>query len=195
MQTCTFAWWRWRLTHAIGRNPLVRTSDRVEAFLMALAVAASLVAASVAGGIAAAVHEDRGRAYAAQVADREQIVATATADSVVLPRTDVTVVEARWQYGGVQHADRFQWDEPVRAGQDIEIWVHPSGRQAAPLGPWWRAGVEAAVVALAFWSTATLTAVLVVALTRPWLRRRRYAAWDREIASLADDGGTNDRHS
>ena len=31
--------------------------------------------------------------------------------------------------------------------------------------------------------------------SRTCLRRVRYAAWDRDIASLADDGGTTNRHS
>ncbi|MEO3761674.1 hypothetical protein ABGB19_25770 [Mycobacterium sp. B14F4] len=193
MQTFTFAWWRWRLAQAFGRNPLVRTTDRIEALAMAMAVAACLIAVPVAAALATAIHDERGRAYATQLEDLERVVATATRDSVPLPRSQVTVVEARWQYGGVQRAERFQWTEPVRAGQTIDVWVHPDGRRAAQMDPWWRAGVEAAVAGISFWLAVAATAALMVGLARPCLRRVRYAAWERDIASLADEGGTTNR--
>lgn len=191
----TFGWWRWRWTHALGRNPLVRTSDRVEAIVMAAAVVVSLTAVPVAGAMATAIHDERGRAYVAQLEDRRQVAATVTQDSVSVPRTEATIVQARWHYGGVQHAERFQWDSPVRAGQTIDIWVHADGRRAPGLDPWWRAGMDAAVGGITFWLAVTGSLALLVGVVRPWLTRMRNAAWEREIASLADDGGTADRHS
>lgn len=195
MQMFTFGWWRWRFTQALGRNPLVRASDRVEAIVMAIAVVVALTVIPVAGAMATAIHDERGRAYVAQLEDRRQVVATVAEDSVRVPRTETTIVQARWQYAGVQHAERFQWDRPVRAGQTIEIWVHPNGERAPELDPWWRAGVDAAVGGITFWLAATGSVALMVGVLRPWLTRMRNAAWEREIASLADDGGTANRHS
>ena len=193
MQTSTSAWWRWRSSHAFGHNPLVRMSDRFEAFLMVMAVAASLIAIPMAGALAVAIHHERGRAYVAQVADREKVEATVTEHSSTLPRTDVTVVEARWQHGGIQHAERFQSNGPVKAGETVDIWVHPDGQRVEPMDPWWRAGVDAALAGVNFWLAVTVTAAVLVALARPCLRQVRYAAWKRELASLADDGGTTNR--
>ncbi|MGV0604919.1 hypothetical protein [Mycolicibacterium sp. XJ1904] len=57
------------------------------------------------------------------------------------------------------------------------------------------AGVDAAVAAMSFWVAVTAVAAMFVVGVRPCLRRVRYAAWDREIASLADDGGPANRRS
>jgi hypothetical protein len=194
MQTFTCAWWRWRLRQAFGSNPLVRGSDRVEAISIALAFVASIIAIPLACAMATAIHDERGHAYLAEMQTRQQIQAKVIDDSVTLPRTDVTVVQARWQFGGVQHVDRFQWAEPVRAGEDIDIWVYADGRRANPLDPWWRAGVDAAIAGISFWLAVTATAVVVIGVLRQWLSHARSAAWDRAIASLADDGGTTNRY-
>jgi hypothetical protein len=51
------AWLRWRLAHALGRNPLVRVSDRVELAAIALAVAVSIGMIPVACAIGGTVTE------------------------------------------------------------------------------------------------------------------------------------------
>ena len=95
MQWLTVAWWRWRLAQALARNPLVRTSDRIEVAVMALAVAVSLVAMPVALAIGTAVHDEHARAYTAEQHDRHRIVATTTDDSASSPRGAVAAVQAR----------------------------------------------------------------------------------------------------
>ncbi|MCV7278380.1 hypothetical protein H7J88_01810 [Mycolicibacterium flavescens] len=194
MQTVTNGWWRWRLVHALGRNPLVRTSDRIEVTIAAMAIAAVLVAIPVAAAMATAIHDERGHAYAAQAERHLQVHATVTQASATLPRTNVSVVEATWSLGGVERVGRFQWDQPVRAGQSIEIVVDENGERVVPLDPWWRAGLDGTIAAITFWLAVAAAAAGCVAVSRPCLRRVRYAAWDRDIASLADDGGTADRH-
>lgn len=195
MQTVQRGWWHWRMIHAIGRNPLVRRTDRVETLVMVVAVTASLIAIPVAGAMATAIHEERGRAYVAEAQHRYPVTATVTATSATLRGTDVSVVQANWRFAGVQHTERFRWDRPVKAGQTIDVSVHPDGRRTQPLDPWWRAGVDASVAAISFWLAVTAVAAMFVLVGRPCLRRMRYAAWDREIASLADDGGTANRRS
>src|SRR4029077_3894617 len=66
MQWLTVVWWRWRLAQALGRNPLVRASDRIEVAVMALAVAVSLAAMPIAGAIGTAVRDEQSRVYAAE---------------------------------------------------------------------------------------------------------------------------------
>ncbi|SEH48436.1 hypothetical protein SAMN04489835_0355 [Mycolicibacterium rutilum] len=194
METVTFGWWRWRWCHALGRNPLVRTSDRIEAMIAAMAVAAVLVAIPIAAAMATAIHDERGQAYAAEAERHVQITATVTQASPTLPRTNVSVVQAAWDFGGTEHVGRFQWDKPVRAGQNIDIVVDQDGRRMVPLDPWWRAGLDGTIAAITFWLAVAGVAAGSVAIARPCLRRMRYAAWDRDIASLADDGGTTNRH-
>ncbi|MGE2719300.1 Rv1733c family protein [Mycolicibacterium celeriflavum] len=193
MQTVPCGWWHWRMIQALGRNPLVRMTDRVETLVIAMAVTASLIAIPVAGAMATAIHEERGRAYVAEAQHRQSADATVTATSPTLRGTDVSVVQANWQYAGVHRTERFRWESPVKVGQTIEISVYPDGRRAPPLDPWWRAGVDASIAAVSFWLAVTAVAAMFVGVARPCLRRMRYAAWDREIASLADGGTANRR--
>lgn len=195
MQTVPRGWWHWRMIHVLGRNPLVRMTDRAETLVMVMAVTASLIAIPVAGAMATAIHEERGRAYVAEVQHRHTVTATVTATSATLRGSDVAVVQANWRFAGIQRTERFRWDRPVKVGQTIEVSVYPDGRHAPPLDTWWRAGVDAAIAAISFWLAVTAVSAMLVAVARPCLRRMRYAAWDRDIASLADDGGTTNRHT
>ena len=118
MQWFTVAWWRWRLAQARGRNPLVRTSDRIEVAVMSLAVAVSLAAVPIAGAIGTAVHDDQRRVYAAEQQSRHRVAATATKDSANSPKGPVAVVQARWQAGDVENAGAFTWNSPVKNGDE-----------------------------------------------------------------------------
>jgi hypothetical protein len=194
MQWFTVAWWRWRLAQARGRNPLVRTSDRIEVAVMALAVAISLFSVPVAGAIATAVHDNRAHAYAAEQQDRHRVAATATADTPTSPRGTVGVVQARWQFGDVENAGAFTSEAPVKEGSRVDIWVDSKGRQVSAPAPSWQPGVDAIGAAVGFWLAVTAGAALLVALLRRGLKRARYAGWNREIASLVhDDGGRTNR--
>ena len=193
MQWFTVNWWRWRLAQARGRNPLVRTSDRIEVAVMALAVAMSLVSVPVAGAIGTAVHDDRSHAYAAERQDRHRVAATATADSQASPRGPVAV-QARWQFGDVENAGALTTDTSVKPGSSVDIWVDRNGRHVSAPAPSWQADVDAIGAAVAFWLSVCAAAALLVALVRRGLKHTRYAGWNREIASLVhDDGGKTNR--
>jgi hypothetical protein len=194
MQWLTMAWWRWRLAHVRGRNPLVRTSDRIEVAVLALAIAISLAVIPFALAVGTAVHDEHAHTYAAQQHDRQKVVATATADSTKSPRGPVSVVQARWQIGDVENAGAFAWDSPVKTGSNMDIWVDRNGRQVAPPAQPWQAGVDAVVASVGLWLAVTAAAVALVAAVRLFLRRARYAGWNRDIASLVhDDGGRTNR--
>ena len=199
MQWLTVAWWRWRLAQALARNPLVRTSDRIEVAVMALAVAVSLVAMPVALAIGTAVHDEHARAYTAEQHDRHRIVAT-TDDSASSPMRGVggggvAAWQARSQVGDVENAGAFIWNSPAKDGSSIDIWVDGHGRQVGPPTPSWQAGADAVVTAVGIWLSVSATAALLVALVRRCLKHARYAGWNRDIASLVhDDGGRTNRH-
>ena len=195
MQWLTVAWWRWRLAQILGRNPLVRTSDRIEVAVIALAVAVSLAAMPVAGAIGTAVHDAQSRAYSAEQQNRHRVVATATEDSAASPRGTVPVAQARWPVGDVENAGSFQWNYPVKDGESIDIWVDRQGRQVGPPAPSWQAGADAVIAAVGIWLSVTAAAALLVALVRRCLKRARNAGWNRDIAILVDDtGGRTNRH-
>ena len=181
MQWFTVAWWRWRLTQARGRNVLVRTSDRVEVAIAALAVAISLTAIPFAGAVGTAVHEAQAQTYAAEQQTRHRVATTPTDDNAVAP----------WQVGDVENAGLLT---SVKDSPRLDTWVDQNGRPVGPPAPSWQAGADAVIAAMGFWLSVTAVAALLVAAVRPFLRRARDAGWNRDIASLVhDDGGRTNR--
>jgi hypothetical protein len=193
MQWFTVAWWRWRLAQARGRNPLVRTSDRVEVAVIALAVLASLIVMPFAGAIGTAVHDEHAQIYATHQHDRHQV--PAPADKAAAPTGPAAVLQARWRAGDVESADALDWTTPTKDAAGADIWVDNNGRHVGPPAPSWQAGADAVVAAVGFWLAATAVLALLVALVRRGLRHARFNAWNRDIAILVhDDGGRTGRH-
>jgi hypothetical protein len=98
----------------------VGSSDRIEAIVVALAVAISLVAAPVAGAIGTAVHDARSQAYTEAADTRHTLIATVTTTghtAVITHRYDIiTTVHARWRVKGIEHTDAFGVNSLVTAG-------------------------------------------------------------------------------
>jgi hypothetical protein len=81
MDYFTLDWGRRWTVRALGRNPLVRFSDRVEAVVLVLVFVTALAVIPVAGTIGTAVYESRARLYGEQVRTRHTVAATAIEDS------------------------------------------------------------------------------------------------------------------
>jgi hypothetical protein len=200
MQAFTFGPARWRTVRAFGRSPLVRTSDRIEAMVVVLAVALSLVAAPFACAIGTNVHEAGSRVYAEEAHTRHILTAivTLTEDSAATgrPYAVIRTVHARWRAEGIERTDAFKWDRAVKAGDEIGIWVDTHGNRVSPLPPPWRAAVDGACAAVTIWLGVVAAAAALVALVRWRLDRLHDAGWEREIRSLADnDGGRTNTQS
>ena len=121
-------------TRLFGRNPLVRSSDRVEAFMLVVGIVLVLLAAPIAGAVGTAVYSSRAGVYEQQVRTRHTVAATVLADSTstVRPYTVSFDVRARWQDRGVQHEELLGWDRPANAGDRLSIWVNDKGDYAGP---------------------------------------------------------------
>ena len=79
MDTFTVRLPRWPiLLRLLGRDPLVRTTDRIEALVLVLAVAVSLLAAPIAAAVGTAVYDSRRQVYAEQADTRDTVAATVT---------------------------------------------------------------------------------------------------------------------
>ena len=194
MQWFTTAWWRWRLAQLRGRNPLVRTSDRIEVAVMAMAIVLSLAVMPFAGAIGTAIHDEHSQRYAAERQERHRVPAPPTDDRAQSPKGPSAVIEARPRAGDVENAGAYMWNSRVKAGPNADIWVDRNGRQVAPPPPTWQAGVDAVVATLAFWLSVTAVTALLVALVRHGLKHTRYTGWNRDIANLVhDDGGRPNR--
>ena len=182
---------------ACGRNPLVRASDRVELFIIALGILIILVAAACAGALGTAVHDERSRVYIAQAETRHAVIATAIDDSTsVLGADDNTAarVSARWQADGIEHTGGLTWHGAVKAGDPLRIWVDRDGNRVGAPTPTAQAGADAVCVAYSAWQTVALAVAGAIWWGRSRLERRRDSGWERELRCLIHDsaGGNHD---
>ncbi len=186
-------WW----VGALGRNALVRRSDRIEAIAVVLAVLFSVLAIPVAAAIGTSVHDQRARTYAQEAQNRHQVTATATADghAAAQLRTIVFFAEATWSEAGRTHRGDVEWPGRAKAGDHQTIWVNDKGDLAAPPSPSSRADSEAVSVALVVWLAVTEAAAGLAYLVRHRLDRRRYAQWDREINASHNNKGRRNHRS
>ena len=80
MQTFTIGLGRHWWVRLLGRNPLVRSSDRIEVMVLSLAVLLTVVAVPIAGAIGTFVYDAHTRVYAEEAQTRHQVTATAIED-------------------------------------------------------------------------------------------------------------------
>jgi hypothetical protein len=107
----------------------------------------------------------------------------------VHPPAGVRTVDARWRAEGIEHTDAFKSDRAVKAGDQIDIWVDSHGNRVSPLQPRSRAAIDAVCTAVTIWLGVVAAAAAGAGLVRWRLDRFRAAGWEREIRSLADNGG------
>jgi hypothetical protein len=183
-------WW----VRALGRNPLVRTSDRIEALVFISAVILAIVAMPIAGAIGTFVHDDRTRLYAEEAQTRHQVLATATEDGAIYPQgKDIAYIAGvTWSDSGIGHSCTVKWPNPVKVGDQQNIWVNSKGEHVGPPSLPSKAEGEAVGTALAVWLGMAEFSAGLVYLVRRRLNRWRYAEWDREInTSHGNDGSRN----
>jgi hypothetical protein len=191
MDTFTLDLRRCWIIRALGRNPLVRFSDRMEAVVLVLVFVTALVVLPFAGAIGTAVYETRARLYAEEAQTRHTVAAAAIEDGTVIVVKDVEGfrVQARWLANGVEHVGSVDLACDTKAGDQLDVWVDASGDQVAAPTPISRAGVDAMVAGAGAWLMAVAGIAGLSAFVRWRLTRRRYGGWDREWAALLSDNG------
>lgn len=178
---------RWRFVRLFGRNPLIRVSDRIEALVLVLALALSLLAMPVAAALGTAVHDARNHIYAEQAQGRRMITGTVVDDSPTqIWRSKTMAVRARWFAAGAEHTGAVKTRQPVKSGDSIDIWVDQNGFQVAP--PTRTAVDEAVAAALATWLGVAGAATALFVGTRAALDRSRHARWQHDFDNLVSPG-------
>ncbi len=182
---------RWPvLLRLLGRDPLVRTTDRIEALVVVLAVAVSLLAIPIAAAVGTAVYDSRRQAYAEQTDTRHTVAATVTdvpASQQIL-RTGTTTVPARWTAAGAEYTGAVEAQSTTKTGDTVEIWVDDNGVQVSAPTPTTRAAVEAATGALVIWISVAAIAATLSTLTRAVCDRIRSTGWQHDLDSLVGNG-------
>jgi hypothetical protein len=177
-----------------SRDPLIRASDRIEAAVVALAASVVVIAAVCAGALATMVHDARAQMYIEQAKARHPVVAVAMENSkkTISPETTVSTVYSRWEANGIDHASALSWDEDVKAGDRLQIWVDASGNRVSQPSPVSRAVTDAVSVAIVAWLSAVLAVTAVVSAVRSHANITRDTQWEQEIHCLYDgEGCTN----
>jgi hypothetical protein len=179
----------WPVFRLFSRNPLIRTSDRIEATVVTLAALVVILAAACAEALGMVVHDARARMYTEQARTRHPIVAIALEDSkkTATPETTAATVYARWEVNGAAHTGVLSWDDDVRAGDPLQIWVDAGGNRVGQPSPVSRAGTDAVSVAIVTWLSVVLAVTGTVCAVRVQTSRTRDAQWERETRCLFND--------
>ncbi len=185
----------WPPLRLFSRNPLIRTSDRIETAVVTLAVLVVVIAAACAGVLGTIIHDNEAQKYLHQAQTRHVVVARAVDDSKpeASPSTTASTVHARWQVNGIDHIGVLGWDYSVKAGQPLEIWVDADGNRVNRPTPVERAAIDALSAAVVGWLIVVLAAAQVVSAVRAHATRMRDAQWELEIRHLVDDDGRTNR--
>jgi hypothetical protein len=188
------SWW---ITRAFGRNPLLRWTDRTEAYVIVLAMLVALAATPVCAAAGAAVYRSHARLYAEQSLVRHSVTATVVEAG---PRphqphsTSITVlamwlVAADGARGGeiqVAHTGWMSRDRAVSAGDHIDVWVDDAGAPVAPPTPPSQAGLDAVGFGAGIWLVTALGLTAAVGMVRSPLNRIRRVQWERDIKGFTD---------
>ena len=192
MDTFTVRLPRWPiLLRLLGRDPLVRTTDRIEALVLVLAVVVSLLAAPITAAVGTAVYDSRRDVYAEQDHTRHIVTATITdvpaAQNIL--RTNTATMAARWSAAGAEHTGAVTAQSATEPGDQVEIWVDDSGALTDEPTPTTRAGVDAVTAALFMWAGVTAAAAILLAATRAVCDRIRASRWQHAIDTLVGRDG------
>lgn len=189
---------RWWVLRALGRNPLVRGADRLEAWAVILAAVVAVCVIPQAIDVGQNTYDTVVRTAETQAQTRTQVEATVVADTTPTPMTEdrSSIVDITWTANGSSHTGSVQSSRLYEVGDTIPIWVDQTGRRVpAPISAD-SAGSYAAAAAVAAWLGAAVLCGLVLVAIRAVLDRRRARSWSAELRVLLDrgDGRTKWHH-
>lgn len=181
MDTFTVRLPRGLIVRLFGRNPLVRTADRVEALIVVLAFVVSMLALPVAATVGTAVYESRSRVYAEQAQTRQKVTATVTGESDARRNLSSPTATApgRWFVAGTEHTGMVVVPRAAKPGERVDIWVDEQG---SPVGkPALSALDEAVATGAALWFGVVIVAGALVGLTHNVADQKRHTGWQRDF--------------
>ncbi len=184
----------WRLMH-LGRNPLARGSDRVEAVALLTVMLLALLAVPFA---ASAGSETRAQALETarqEMSSRHRGTAVLLANAPPRPYGDTRAVSrsgarvrVQWVLsGGSERTGFVRADYDTPAGSEVPIWLDDNGElTSAPTTPG-DAARRAVGAAVSIWLATVVVLSAGFWLTRKGLDRLRHAQWAREWERIEQD--------
>jgi hypothetical protein len=180
--------WPMRFIRWIGcdRNPLRRTSDRIETRVVLLAAVSYVPVAVLAAGYAShRVYEAGVRAQHAIHLRHVAAVALTAAESI---RPATVGVPVRWTIDGWTQTGALHRSYGTPRGAVVRVWVDQSGHITTP--PLTTVQLEDQVLTIKVLMPLLLAQAFALSLYtfRWYLDKRRFAKWDSEWR-LIDPGG------
>jgi hypothetical protein len=184
----------WRRIH-LGRNPLARVWDRIEAAILVGGVVAALLGVPLAAAAGSEAYATMMARSALETAGRHATTAFLVEDAPPVrfgvdgaPSTETAEVPARWVLpdGTVREA-LASAELGASAGEGVTVWLDDDfDAVEPPVTPAdaARAGVG---VGVGTWLTAVSLLAMGYLLARQLLNRARRAAWDREWERFGQD--------
>ncbi|NUS42692.1 MAG: hypothetical protein HOQ24_03200 [Mycobacteriaceae bacterium] len=180
----------WRLC-PWHRNPLHRSSDRIEGVVRIFAVLVALVAIPVACSIGTIRYTVAAEHLRAEDAAKTAVTATIV-DKPTRPTAidgagaDPTRSEAvvRWQQNGRSGTAEVSAESTSAVGDPVPVWLGPDGRPTTAPRTSRTAAAEGVSAAVALLALVWTTAAALVWITASLCGIRRNARWDREWSDL-----------
>lgn len=178
------------LSRVFGHNPLVRSSDRVEAVVTAVVVAMLVLFIPIACAVGTTVHETQTRYLTEYRATHHEVSALVTDDHPGPAElyTPGELSRVQWTHAGRVRSDVMFSQEPPKVGEALTIWVNDRGERTPPPPDSAVPTLTAVTAAASVWLGAAAVAATLLAVQRLWLDRRRHALWESELRSLVGDG-------
>jgi hypothetical protein len=186
----------WHL-RALGFNPLIRATDRLEALVVLGVLACALLAAPAASQAGDQLYQSGVRTAAAQAQHRHAVHATVVEGTTGLP-TDFDGppdMRVQWSQGAQVRTEQVVSPGTVKSGDSVTVWLNDTGKVVAAPLTIDDAKINAAAATVMVWVVLVVCSALLALVIRLVLDRVRYRAWERELHLLAhnDDGWAN-RH-
>jgi hypothetical protein len=185
---------RWHL-RALGFNPLIRTSDRLEALAVLAVLITTFFAIPFAAQAGTQIYDTGVRTANEQAHSRHSVEAVAVDGSVSMPADfeSSAYVRAQWHEGARVRTEQVLTPATLKAGDPLKIWLDDTGRVvAAPLTVD-DAKMNALGATGTVWVTIVACSALLAFAIRCGLDRSRARSWERELHLMAhnDDGWAN----
>jgi hypothetical protein len=187
-----------RQLRALGFNPLIRASDRLEALAVLAVLGTALFAVPVAAQAGTQIYDAGVRTAHEQAHSRHFVEAVVVDGSTGLPADPdgADYVRAQWREGTQLRTEQIITPATIEAGDRIKVWLDDTGKVVAAPLTMADANLSALVGAGTVWVAIVACSAVVAFVIRRVLDRTRDRAWERELLLLAynDDGWAN-RHT
>jgi hypothetical protein len=186
---------RWWNVRTLGRHPLTRRVDRLQAWAVVAGIVLLIVAAHQAAGYSDTAYAERSQTLAAEAATHHPVEATALSASTSVAKGPVsaeTLVypdHVQWFANNATHDEVVNVDHPVRAGERVGIWLDDKGKVTTSPPSNDVAHADAIGMAAVLWLLCLAAVAAALVILRRVFDRARHRGWDRDLRLLVDNGG------